>query len=378
MSGHGRIPWWQPRIGTEEASRIQAVLDSEFVNDGEVTAEFERRLAELAGCKYAVAVTSGTAALYLSLKAVGIGPGDEVVVPDVTFIATANAVSMAGAVPVLADVDAKTLSLSTDSFARAVTARTKAVIPVHVSGRAADMEGIAGIAEQHGLRVIEDAAEALGSSVRGRALGTFGDAGCLSFSPNKTITTGQGGAILTNDELIHARLRALKDQGRPVRGTGGADFHPTLGYNFKFTNLQAALGLGQLAMLDARLDRQRAIHRAYRAALAEVPGIYLPRFDVEAGETPQWTDAVVEDRDGLHDHLLSVGAECRKFWLPIHSQPPYRLADERFPNSTRVAAKSLWLPSAFTLTDAQVGFVCEQVTGFLRRRQPATKAVAAP
>src|SRR5207253_5319079 len=241
MSQDARIPWWQPRIGSEEGTRVLAVLDSEFINDGDVTSEFERRLAALAGCRHAVAVTSGTAALYLSLKAVGIGPGDEVVVPDLTFIATANAVTMAGATPVLADVDAKTLTLSTESFAQAITSRTKAVIPVHVSGRGADMDGITRIAAQHGLRVIEDAAEALGSFVRGLALGTIGDTGCFSFSPNKTITTGQGGAILTNDDQLHARLRALKDQRRPVRGTGGADLHPTVGYNFKFTNLQAAV-----------------------------------------------------------------------------------------------------------------------------------------
>jgi perosamine synthetase len=212
--------------------------------------------------------------------------------------------------------------------------------------------------------------------VKGRALGTIGDTGCFSFSPNKTITTGQGGVILTNDDQIHARLRALKDQGRPVRGTGGADLHPTVGFNFKFTNLQAAVGLGQLTLLSARLDRQRAIYRAYRAALEGLPGIFLPPVNVDEGETPQWTDAVVEDRDGLHDHLLALGAECRKFWFPLHTQAPYRLPDERFPASTRVGPKSLWLPSAFTLTDAQIGFVCEQIAQFLGGRQPASNAAA--
>jgi perosamine synthetase len=362
-------------MGGEERANVLAVLESDFLNDGDVTTEFERKLAGVMGVKHAVAVTSGTAALYLGLKAVGVGPGDEVVVPDLTFIATANAVQMAGATPVLADVDESTLTLSGASLEKAVTRSTRAVIPVHVSGRPADVKGIAAVAARHGLRIVEDAAEALCSFASGRALGSLGDAGCFSFSPNKTITTGQGGLVVTNDDGVHARLRAFKDQGRPVRGTGGADVHPTVGYNFKFTNLQAAVGLGQLELLRSRIERQRAIHRLYRSALADCPGIRLPPFDLEGGATPQWTDAVVDERDALHDHLLANGAECRKFWFPLHTQAPYRLPDDKFPTSTRVGPKALWLPSAFTLTDGQIEFVCDRIRDFQRTRRAASRAL---
>ncbi|SVB90055.1 uncharacterized protein METZ01_LOCUS242909, partial [marine metagenome] len=178
------------------------------------------------GATYAVGVTNGTSALFLALAALGIGHGDEVVVPDLTFIATANAVTLTGATPVLVDIDPATLTISPEAFEKAITAHTRAVIPVHISGRSADLPAIVAIAKEHGLAVVEDAAEAFASFHDGRALGTIGIAGCLSFSPNKTIMTGQGGMVLTDDEGLHLRLRELKDQGRPVRGTGGDDPHP--------------------------------------------------------------------------------------------------------------------------------------------------------
>lgn len=214
------VPWWRPQVGPLEYGLVRDVLDSNFLNDGDVTTRFERDIARLVGARHAVGVTSGTTAISLALTALGVGPGDEVVVPDMTFIATANAVTLAGATPVLVDVDPRTLTMSPEALARAITGRTRAIVPVHVSGRSADMDAIGAIALDHGLAVVEDAAEALMSARGGRMLGTIGAAGCLSFSPNKTITTGQGGMVLTNDDAVHARLRELKDQGRPVRGTG--------------------------------------------------------------------------------------------------------------------------------------------------------------
>src|ERR1700733_14306339 len=191
------IPWWTPQIGPAEFSLVREVLESNYLNEGDVTAAFEARIAELVGATYAIAVTSGTTAIALSLMGLGIGPGDEVIVPDITFIATANAVALAGAKPGLVDIDPRTLNIDPEAVARAITARTKAIVPVHVSGRAADMRAIIAIATQHRLVVVEDAAEALMSSHEGKYLGTYGDAGCFSFSPNKTITTGQGGVIVT-------------------------------------------------------------------------------------------------------------------------------------------------------------------------------------
>lgn len=359
------IPWWTPQIAGDEYNLVRQVLDSNYINEGGVTAEFEREIAQRLGVKHAVAVTSGTAALFLALKGVGVGRGDEVIVPDVTFIATANAVDLTGAAPVLVDVDPNTLNVDPGAVSQAVTARTKAIVPVHVSGRPADMTAIMDIARAHGLAVIEDAAEGFMSKLGGRYLGTLGQAGCLSFSPNKTITTGQGSMILTNDDDLHIRLRELKDQGRPARGTGGDDLHHTIGYNFKLTNLQAAVGLGQLSQLSNRLECQTRIYRLYAERLRDLPGIRLPGFDVDNGVVPQWTDAVVERRDELDAYLSERGAQCRRFWFPLHTQAPYRQPDERFPNSTRVIPRALWLSSAFTLSDDDVMTVCDWIEAFL-------------
>jgi len=360
-----KIPWWNPQIGPHEYPLLRQVLESNYVNEGEVTEEFERRIAALLSVKHAVMVTSGTAAITVALLGAGVRPGDEVIVPDITFIATANATMLAGARPVLVDVDPSTLNMDVEAVRRAITPRTRAIVPVHVSGRAADMDALLQVAGSHGLAVVEDAAEGFLSRYNGRYLGTIGHAGCLSFSPNKTITTGQGGAILTNDDELHVRLRELKDQGRPVRGTGGDDVHHSIGFNFKFTNLQAALGLGQLNYLEERLERARRTYRQYAANLAGVPGITLPGFDVDHGECPQWTDALVERRDGLDRHLLARDIHCRRFWFPLHTQAPYRQPDDAFPNSTAVSRQALWLPSAFSLNDEQVERVCTEIRAFL-------------
>lgn len=349
--------------GAEDAA-VLGVIKSNYLNDGPVTAKFERRIAELMGTSHAVATTSGTTAIFLALAAAGVGAGDEIIVPDVTFIASCNAVRLTGATAVLVDIDEATLNIDPAAAERAITPRTKAIMPVHVSGRGANMTAVSALAARHGLAVIEDAAEALLSCRNGQKLGSFGVAGCLSFSPNKTITTGQGGMVLTNDSAFAARLRALKDHGRPVQGTGGNDEHPTLGFNFKLTNLQSAIGLAQADVLAPRARRLQDIYRRYRAGLDGVPEVTLPGFDVDGGAVPQWVDAVVERRDDLVAHLLEHNMHCRPFWFPIHTQAPYRRADAEFPVSTRVMPKAVWLPSALTITDADVDRVCDQIRKF--------------
>ncbi|MBI3011623.1 MAG: DegT/DnrJ/EryC1/StrS family aminotransferase [Candidatus Omnitrophica bacterium] len=363
------LPWWQLQLTGQERLLVNEVLESGFLNDGEMTTRFEAQLAALLGVRHVVGVTSCTAALFLSLVSVGIGKDDEVIVPDLTFIATANAVTLAGARPVLVDIDPRTLTLDPDAFARAITSRTRAVIPVHISGRGADMRSILAIASQHGTHVIEDAAEALMSKCQGRALGTHGLLGCLSFSPAKIITTGQGGAVVTNAEALHIRLRELKDQGRPVRGTGGNDMHRSVGYNFKLTNLQAAVGLGQLTSLSERMARMQRTYRTYLEGLKGVAGFRLFPFNLGEGESPQWIDAYCEDRDALVEHLRVRGADCRKYWFPLHVQPPYRQSDERFPQSTAIAQKLVWLPSALSLSDEDVATICAWIREFYAARQ---------
>ncbi len=360
------VPWWVPEIGPREYELVKGVLDSNYLNDGEVTERFERKIAELLGVKYVVAVTSGTAAIALALAGLGIGAGDEVIVPDLTFIATANAVTLTGATPVLVDIDPATLTVDMEAVAAAVTPRTRAIVPVHVSGRAAAIDALLELSRRSGIYIVEDAAEAFMSRYGSGYLGTLGHAGCLSFSPNKTITTGQGGAVLTNDDRLHVRLRELKDQGRPVRGTGGDDVHASVGYNFKLTNLQAAVGLAQLEYLGARLNRMRSIFTFYATQLRGLAGLHLPGFQLHRGESPQWTDAIVQRRDELDRYLLDHGVHCRRFWFPLHTQAPYRRPDEKFPNSTAVAPQAIWFPSAFTLSDADLSTTCHHVRSFFR------------
>jgi perosamine synthetase len=360
----GRIAWWSPEMTGNELALVEKVLASNFLNDGDVTEQFAQTIAKLTGAKFGLGVTSGTSAIYLSLMALGIGHGDEVIVPDITFIATANAVSMTGATPVLVDVDPDTLNLSVNAMETAITSKTKAVVPVHVSGRAAEIEKIVDVARNRRLAVIEDAAEAFCSRFNKRCLGTFGQTGCFSFSPNKIITTGQGGVIVTNDEAIFHRLRELKDQGRPVRGTGGADVHDSIGFNFKLTNLQAAVGLGQLKKLNERMERIRRTYSIYRDDLAKIKRVRILPFDIGAGEQPQWVDALAERRDELDEFLDKNGAGCRRFWFPLHTQKPYRRDEKDFPNSARVGKQAIWLPSAFQMTDDDVRSVCRLITKF--------------
>lgn len=359
-----KIPWWQPQTGSREKEFIEKVIIGNFPNEGEFTTLFERKIAKLVNSKYAVAVTSGTIAIFLALKALGIGKGDEVIVPDLCFVAAPNAVDLTGATPVLVDVDPNTLMIEPGILQGAITKKTKAIIPVHISGRSSDMNGIIKVAKSYKLLVVEDAAEAFYSKHKGKFLGTFGDAGCFSFSPAKIITTGQGGVVVTDNRSLYKRLKELKDQGRPERGTGGDDLHNSIGYNFKFTNLQAAFGLGQLTYFKDRVRRLRRNHALYVRDLKSVKGINLFKCDLDAGELPLWTEVIIEQRDRLDRYLRANNIDCRRFWFPVHTQKPYKQADTNFPSSTRLSPRLLWLPSAFTLTDSDIDYVCKIIKKF--------------
>ena len=364
MKQFKEIPWWQPEAAGSEMKMIEEVIKSNYLNDGDVTDLFEEKIADFCNTKFSVAVTSGTIAIYLSLQSLNIGHGDEVIVPDMTFIATANAVTMTGAKVVLVDVDKKTLCMCPESLKEAINTKTKAIIPVHVSGRAGNFDKILKIAKENKLPVVEDAAEALGSKYKGAYLGSYGVTGCFSLSPFKTISSGQGGLIITNNKKIASRLTELKDQGRPVRGTGGDDEHPSLGFNFKYTNLQAAVGLSQLEEIEFRLKKQKYINEFYRDKLSNLDDFSLFPFRTDQGEIPLWTDAQTSKRDDLVNYLEEKNIFCRKFWHPLHTHKPYLSASSNFPNSSYLAYKSLWLPSAYQLTDQQLNFVSESIVDF--------------
>lgn len=355
-----RIEQMAPWIDEQEATAAAAYLSSgAWLTEFRKTAEWEQQIADYTGSHYAVMVSSGTTALFCALKSCGIGPGDEVLVPDLTMIATANAVLLAGARPVFVDIEAATLCMDLEAAASALGERTRALLLVSLNGRTPDMQAVIEFARSHSLVLIEDAAQSLGSLHRGRHVGTFGAAGVLSFSPMKIITTGQGGAVLTDDAQVAATARRCKDFGRDQ---GGADFHESIGYNFKFTDLQAVVGLEQMKKLGGRVQRKKDMFALYRARLGEIPGIRFVDTDL-SNTTPWFIDILVDQRDALIEHLKRQGIGTRPFYPPLHSQPAYGRPGP-FPVTEDVAARGLWLPSSAFLTDAEIHMVCDRVRDF--------------
>jgi len=363
------IPWFQPCFENDEADAVSAVIASGYVNDGPVCRAFEAAMADRLGADYAVVTTSGTAAISLALLALGFGPGDEAIVPDLTFIATANAVRMVGGEVRFADVTPGRFTIDPDAVEAAITPRTRAVVSVDVNGRACDYARLEKICEARDLLLVCDTAEGLGSALGGRALGTYGHAGAFSFSPNKFITTGQGGLVVTRDGAAATRLRELKDQGRAVQGTGGDDLHPRLGFNFKMTDMQAAVGLRQLEALDRRLDRARQRDRWYRQRLGDLASLRFPETSDDE-EVCLWTDILAERADAIVSALREARIGHRRFWHPLHTQGTYGGAVDAaaaYPVSIRSSAEGLWLPSYFDLSEAEVDRTCDVIRQALTR-----------
>jgi perosamine synthetase len=360
------IAWFGPHLTNRELDQLRGVLERQYINDGPLAREFERRVAAFVGTRHAVAVTSGTAAIALALMAAGVGPGDEVLVPDLTFIATANAVRLAGATVKLVDVEPTRFGVDPDGVAASIGPRTRALVTVDVNGRGADYQRLEEICRKSGITVICDAAEALGSRFGGRMLGSFGLCGCFSFSANKTITAGQGGMVVTDSDEMHDRLRELKDQGRRTGGTGGDDDHPVIGFNFKFTDLQAAVALAQFDEIEDRLASAGRRDQAYADRLANQPGLKLPPLS-EPGEVRQWADVLIEDRAAVCAALDAAKIGCRAFWHPLHRQAPYAADHRLFPNSIDVSRRGLWLASRLDMTESDIDRVSSVIVAAVRR-----------
>lgn len=353
----GQINQMEPWLGVEEKNAVAAYLDSgAWLTEYERTKEFEQAVAAYVGSSHGVAMVNGTVTLFAALKAVGVGPGDEVVVPDYTMIATANAVVMAGATPRFVDVSPTTLCLDLERAEAAITPRTRAMMVVSLNGRSPNMEAATTLARRHGIHLIEDAAQALGSFHEGRHLGTFGLLGSFSFSVPKIITTGQGGLLVTDDEDIAKRLRQIKDFGRR---RAGVDYHEVIGFNFKFTDLQAVIGLAQMKKLESRVIRKREMYGCYRERLAGVSEVQC--LGIDLGETTPWfIDILVPDRDALQKSLAAKGIGSRPFYPAIHSQPAYNSGGS-FPVSEDAAARGLWLPSSSFLTNEDIDRVTDAI-----------------
>jgi dTDP-4-amino-4,6-dideoxygalactose transaminase len=350
------IPITRPCFGPEEEAAAVAALRSGWLTQGPRVAEFERVVAAYGGAAQAVAVANCTVALHLALLAVGVGPGDEVVVPSMSFIATANAVRHCGARPVFAEVDPRTFDLDPEATEAAIGPRTRAVLVVHQIGLPADLDRFHAIGERRGVAVVEDAACALGSSYRGRPIGSHSTLVCFSFHPRKVISTGEGGMILTSDPAFAARLRLLRQHGMSVPDTarhGARDLvvesYLEVGYNYRLTDLQAAVGIEQMRRLPELVSRRRALAARYDAALTGHPWL-APPFVPEHAEPNYQSYAVTladgapVSRDDLLRHLLASGIAAKPGIMTAHREPPYRDEGWHLPVTERASDRSLLLP----------------------------------
>jgi len=367
-----KVPQMTPWLGSEELACVQGPIEENWITEGPRSARFVERLLELTGSKYAVLAPNGTLALYLGLVATGVNPGDEVIVPDCTFIASANAVIMAGATPVFVDVNDYNFQIDLSNADALVTKRTVAVMPVHLYGMAANMTEVTAFAQRHGLKVVEDAAQGIGVRYQGSHVGSFGDAGCFSFFADKTITTGEGGLVACRDEAIYERLRLLRNQGRLDRGSF---IHPAIGYNFRMTDIQTAIGLAQLDKLDQIIERKRTILQWYHDELDSLDEVGFIRVEPGSTYVPFRIVLLCEAAGALADVLKEHDIDTRGTFYPLHRQPcfahldkacggPLDLSDDRYPNAVRSYERTILLPCFPTLTNEQVRHIGQTIRDF--------------
>lgn len=364
------IPQIEPSLGNEEKREILSVMDSGWYTEAEKTRQFEAMFAKFVECKYACAVTSGAAALYIGLKALGIGKGDEVIVPDLTFVASPNSVEMTGAKPVLIDIERRTLNLDFTKLDGLITKRTKAIMPVDLNGRTTDMKKLMEFAKKNNLFLIEDAAQAIGSKYNNKHVGNISDIACFSFSTPKIVTTGQGGMIITNNKKIFQRCWEIKDFGRRL-GTKTAKIfdHNTIGYNFKFTEFQAAVGIGQMRKLKERIKKKKMIFLRYVEMLSDIKNIEF--VDTNLKDETIWSADILlkssTQRTKLINFLRKKNIESRIFFPSIHRLRPYKQPDSRFMVSSNISERGLFLPSSTTLTQKQLNFIGKEINRFFIR-----------
>jgi perosamine synthetase len=354
----------RPDIGDRELELVTQVLRSDALAMGPFTARFESGIAEIAGRRHAIACSSGTAGLHMGVRALGIGAGDEVITTPFSFVASANCMLYEGAVPRFVDIEEDGLGLDPDLVEQAASPKTRAVLPVHVFGRPCAIDEITTSARGRGWAVIEDACEGLGSTVDGRPLGSFGDVSVFAFYPNKQITTGEGGMVVTDDDDLAETIRSLRNQGRDSDGTWLR--HIRLGYNYRIDEMSAAVGVAQVERLSELQAGRARVAAAYEQAFRGADWITLPA--AAAGQSVDWFVYVVRlhpgiDRDGLIPRLAERGVPSRPYFSPIHLQPYYRqtfgFEPGDFPVTERVAASTLALPFSSRLTEAEVGQVAE-------------------
>ena len=351
----------QPTYGFEEKQAVIEYLNSGgWIMEFKKTREFEKMICDYTNSKYCSVVSNGTVSLFIALYALGIKQGDEVIVPNYTMIATPNAVKLCNANPILVDIERNSLCLDINEVKKKINNKTKAVIHVSINGRAGDLDILTELCAKYNIYLIEDAAQSFGSFYKGKHLGNYGIIGCFSFSVPKIITTGQGGALITNDEELYKKICKIKDFGRIG---SGIDIHDDWGWNFKFTDLQAVFGIEQLKKIHDRTKRKKEIYSLYKRNLSDIKEIKFIETDLNE-VSPWFIDILVEDPNKLGAYLKENGIGTRPFYPPISDQIIYKNVNEKFPVTEEIAYKGLWLPSFVSLTDEQISYICNKIREF--------------
>lgn len=368
-----RLAW--PYTDEDEINEIRGVLASGYLTQGPKVAEFEEMVRAKVGTKYAFATSSCTTALHLSLVVLGVGPGDEVLVPDFTFPATANVVVQQGATPVLVDIHLATFAIDVEDAARKVTSRTKAIMPMHPFGLSADMDPILALAEKHGLKVVEDAATAIGATYKGHFCGAMGDLGCFSFHPRKVITTGEGGMIVTDDDGLAERIKLLRSHGG-VR-IGHWYQYEAAGYNYRLSDVLGAIGVAQMRKLQWIIDRKRELAQQLKQRLAEIEGITCPTDPPWGGHIYQSFVILVDsdvNRDQIIADLGERGIETTLGTYALHAQPffqrRYDYSPNDLPNSYFAYRQTITLPLYAQMTKDDIEYISDSLAAALRPSGP--------
>lgn len=363
-----RYPVAAPDLSGREAEYVGECLRTGWISSrGRFIGDFEECLARAVGRRHAVATCNGTVALHLALAGLGVGPGDEVIVPALTYVATANAVAYCGAEPVFADSEPGTWCISAESVERLLSPRTRGLVAVHLYGHPCDMGPLLELARARGLWVLEDCAEAHGAEYRGRPAGALGDASMFSFFGNKVITTGEGGMVLTDDDRLAQRWRLLRNQGMDP---GRHYWHPALGFNYRMTNIQAAIGLAQMERAEQLVGDRRRVASWYRERFADTPGLTLP-IEAATCRSVFWLYSVLVDeptvRDRLMDRLAEAGIETRPFFHPVHEFPMYRdrRSDAGCPVARSLSGRGINLPTSSYLMEEDVDVIATATCGAL-------------
>ncbi len=354
-----RTPIMQPLLNGNELAYVSDCINTGWISSqGAYVKRFEKEFAEYCGAQYAVAVSNGTVALHLALAALDIKAGDEVIVPDLTFAASINAIIYTGATPIIVDVDATTWTISLEDIEKNITPRTKAIMPVHLYGHPCHMDEIMALAKKHNLLVVEDAAEAIGGKYKGKHVGTFGEAATFSFFGNKTITTGEGGMVFFKDKAIYEKAMVLRDHGMSKERKY---WHDYVGFNYRMTNLQAAIGCAQLERIDEFVEAKRKLATFYNKILSATGNFILPPQESWATNGYWLYTAILKDtanisRDELMDKMLKNGVETRAVFFPLHEMPPYKNYPTKstFKNANHISAQGISLPSSVNITQEEL------------------------